>query len=200
MRKMCIHSMSITGAVPVPVTDLATSVGCVDGAAGERLVLAGLGGAERSWSSPPEHDRTDVNIPLVISLPSAFILSSSSFPRLVPSTPGAQVLKSRFSSMMGSRHTVVDVLCRATDVMLAGKRAVVCGYGDVRGSRLSPPQEVTISSCLTPRFASDTLFLVKAISVPLAYRAFLTIGVLVPVVLARWVRVVRRACEPRGPS
>src|SRR5690606_24040193 len=33
--------------------------------------------------------------------------------------------------LYGCRHSVIDGLNRATDVMLAGKTAVVCGYGDV---------------------------------------------------------------------
>jgi adenosylhomocysteinase len=41
------------------------------------------------------------------------------------------VTKSKFDNLYGCRHSVVDGLNRATDVMLAGKLAVVCGYGDV---------------------------------------------------------------------
>jgi adenosylhomocysteinase len=41
------------------------------------------------------------------------------------------VTKSKFDNLYGCRHSVVDGLNRATDVMLAGKTAVVCGYGDV---------------------------------------------------------------------
>ncbi len=41
------------------------------------------------------------------------------------------VTKSKFDNLYGCRHSLVDALCRATDVMLAGKTAVVCGYGDV---------------------------------------------------------------------
>jgi adenosylhomocysteinase len=41
------------------------------------------------------------------------------------------VTKSKFDNLYGCRHSVVDGLNRATDVMLAGKVAVVCGYGDV---------------------------------------------------------------------
>ena len=41
------------------------------------------------------------------------------------------VTKSKFDNLYGCRHSVVDGLNRATDVMLAGKMAVVCGYGDV---------------------------------------------------------------------
>jgi adenosylhomocysteinase len=39
--------------------------------------------------------------------------------------------KSKFDNLYGCRHSVVDGLNRATDVMLAGKTAVICGYGDV---------------------------------------------------------------------
>lgn len=41
------------------------------------------------------------------------------------------VTKSKFDNLYGCRHSLVDAVMRATDVMLAGKRALVCGYGDV---------------------------------------------------------------------
>ena len=41
------------------------------------------------------------------------------------------VTKSKFDNLYGCRHSLVDALCRATDVMLGGKVAVVAGYGDV---------------------------------------------------------------------
>jgi adenosylhomocysteinase len=41
------------------------------------------------------------------------------------------VTKSKFDNLYGCRHSLVDGICRATDVMLAGKVAVLCGYGDV---------------------------------------------------------------------
>jgi adenosylhomocysteinase len=41
------------------------------------------------------------------------------------------VTKSKFDNLYGCRHSLVDGICRATDVMLAGKAAVICGYGDV---------------------------------------------------------------------
>ncbi|HUG00717.1 MAG TPA: adenosylhomocysteinase [Longimicrobiales bacterium] len=41
------------------------------------------------------------------------------------------VTKSKFDNIYGCRHSVIDGLNRATDVMLAGKTAVVCGYGEV---------------------------------------------------------------------
>jgi len=41
------------------------------------------------------------------------------------------VTKSKFDNVYGCRHSLVDGIMRATDVMLSGKEAVVCGYGDV---------------------------------------------------------------------
>ena len=39
--------------------------------------------------------------------------------------------KSKFDNLYGCRHSLIDGLNRATDVMMSGKVAVVCGYGDV---------------------------------------------------------------------
>jgi adenosylhomocysteinase len=41
------------------------------------------------------------------------------------------VTKSKFDNLYGCRHSLIDGINRATDVMIAGKHAVVCGYGDV---------------------------------------------------------------------
>jgi adenosylhomocysteinase len=41
------------------------------------------------------------------------------------------VTKSKFDNLYGCRHSLIDGLNRAIDVMIAGKVAVVCGYGDV---------------------------------------------------------------------
>ena len=41
------------------------------------------------------------------------------------------VTKSKFDNLYGCRHSLVDGIYRATDVMLGGKTAVVCGFGDV---------------------------------------------------------------------
>ena len=41
------------------------------------------------------------------------------------------VTKSKFDNLYGCRHSLTDGLMRATDVMLSGKLAVVCGYGEV---------------------------------------------------------------------
>ena len=41
------------------------------------------------------------------------------------------VTKSKFDNLYGCRHSLIDGIFRATDVMLSGKSAVICGYGDV---------------------------------------------------------------------
>jgi adenosylhomocysteinase len=46
------------------------------------------------------------------------------------------VTKSKFDNLYGCRESLVDGIKRGTDVMMAGKVAVVCGFGDVgKGSR-----------------------------------------------------------------
>ncbi len=48
------------------------------------------------------------------------------------------VTKSKFDNLYGCRESLIDGIKRATDVMVAGKTAVVCGYGDVgKGSAAS---------------------------------------------------------------
>jgi adenosylhomocysteinase len=48
------------------------------------------------------------------------------------------VTKSKFDNLYGCRHSLIDGIFRATDVMIAGKTAVICGYGDVgKGSAAS---------------------------------------------------------------
>jgi len=48
------------------------------------------------------------------------------------------VTKSKFDNIYGCRHSLPDGICRATDVMIGGKVAVVCGYGEVgKGSAQS---------------------------------------------------------------
>jgi adenosylhomocysteinase len=41
------------------------------------------------------------------------------------------VTKSKFDNLYGCRHSLIDGINRATDVMIAGKIALICGYGDV---------------------------------------------------------------------
>jgi adenosylhomocysteinase len=46
-------------------------------------------------------------------------------------TVNDSVTKSKFDNLYGCRHSLIDGINRATDVMIGGKVAVVCGYGDV---------------------------------------------------------------------
>ena len=48
-----------------------------------------------------------------------------------PSMSTTLVTKSKFDNKYGVRHSLIDGLNRATDVLIGGKIAVVCGYGDV---------------------------------------------------------------------
>ena len=41
------------------------------------------------------------------------------------------VTKSKFDNLYGCKHSLPDGLCRATDVMIAGKRVFIAGFGDV---------------------------------------------------------------------
>jgi len=41
------------------------------------------------------------------------------------------VTKSKFDNLYGCKHSLPDGIWRATDVMIAGKKVVICGYGDV---------------------------------------------------------------------
>eukprot|EP00927_Polykrikos_kofoidii_P031576 TRINITY_DN27131_c2_g1_i1.p1 TRINITY_DN27131_c2_g1~~TRINITY_DN27131_c2_g1_i1.p1 ORF type:complete len:497 (+),score=94.30 TRINITY_DN27131_c2_g1_i1:63-1493(+) len=41
------------------------------------------------------------------------------------------VTKTKFDNIYGCRHSLTDAIMRATDVMIGGKRALVCGFGDV---------------------------------------------------------------------
>jgi adenosylhomocysteinase len=41
------------------------------------------------------------------------------------------VTKSKFDNIYGCRHSLVDGINRATDVMISGKIAMICGFGDV---------------------------------------------------------------------
>jgi adenosylhomocysteinase len=48
------------------------------------------------------------------------------------------VTKSKFDNLYGCRHSLVDAIMRATDVLITGKKALVCGFGDVgKGSAQS---------------------------------------------------------------
>ena len=67
------------------------------------------------------------------------------------------VTKSKFDNIYGCRHSLIDGLNRATDVMIGGKVAVVCGYGEVgkgcaqalagRAAGSSSPRSIRSARC-----------------------------------------------------
>merc|ERR1712243_4928 len=66
------------------------------------------------------------------------------------------VTKSKFDNLYGCRESLVDGIKRATDVMLAGKVALVAGYGDV-GKGSPTPSEPSAPACSSPRSIPSTL-------------------------------------------
>ena len=56
------------------------------------------------------------------------------------------VTKSKFDNLYGCRESLADGIKRATDIMMAGKVAVVCGYGDV-GKECSKFKRFWLSGC-----------------------------------------------------
>merc|ERR1712167_55604 len=69
------------------------------------------------------------------------------------------VTKSKFDNHYGCKHSLPDSIMRATDVMLAGKRAVVCGYGDVgKGCALS----LKAAGCITTVTEIDPICALQA--------------------------------------
>merc|ERR1719252_504717 len=56
------------------------------------------------------------------------------------------VTKSKFDNVYGCRHSLPDGIMRATDVMLSGKKVVICGFGDVgKGSAASMVAQAAIT-------------------------------------------------------
>ena len=55
------------------------------------------------------------------------------------------VTKSKFDNVYGCRHSLPDGIMRATDVMLSGKKVVICGFGDVgKGSAASMAAQAAV--------------------------------------------------------
>merc|ERR1711966_138741 len=56
------------------------------------------------------------------------------------------VTKSKFDNVYGCRHSLPDSIMRATDVMLSGKKVVICGFGDAgKGSAQSMKAQAAIT-------------------------------------------------------
>ena len=59
------------------------------------------------------------------------------------------VTKSKFDNLYGCRESLVDGIKRATDVMIAGKVAIVCGYGDVGKGSVDSLRGLGATVCVT---------------------------------------------------
>src|SRR2546428_13205474 len=70
------------------------------------------------------------------------------------------VTKSKFDNIYGCRHSLVDGIMRATDVMLAGEVAGICGHGDVgKGCAPSLPRQQcrVVNTAIEPNCAPPAL-------------------------------------------
>lgn len=76
-----------------------------------------------SSSSPPSTSTTRVSTRIARDGGFKFSCTDGACP--------CSVTKSKFDNLYGCRESLVDGIKRATDVMLAGKVAIVAGYGDV---------------------------------------------------------------------
>ncbi|MFE3447339.1 adenosylhomocysteinase [Nonomuraea sp. NPDC059194] len=87
-------------------------------------------GEDRQWTKIAEQIKgvTEETTTGVHRLYEMFKSGSLLFPAI---NVNDSVTKSKFDNKYGCRHSVIDGLNRATDVLIGGKVAVVCGYGDV---------------------------------------------------------------------
>merc|ERR1712072_1386408 len=59
------------------------------------------------------------------------------------------VTKSKFDNIYGCRHSLPDGIMRATDVMIAGKKVMILGYGDVGKGCASAMKQAGARVCIT---------------------------------------------------
>mmetsp|Transcript_10376 Transcript_10376/g.10350 ORF Transcript_10376/g.10350 Transcript_10376/m.10350 type:complete len:477 (+) Transcript_10376:19-1449(+) len=84
----------------------------------------------RKWRTMAEHIRgvSEETTTGVMRLYERAVAGQLLFPAI---NVNDSVTKSKFDNIYGCRHSLPDGIMRATDVMIAGKEVVVCGYGDV---------------------------------------------------------------------
>ncbi len=113
------------GAVPDPSTASSEEFGVVLG-----LLSRGLAQDPRRWTTVSNgikgvSEETTTGVHRLLEMQDSGELL---FPAI---NVNDAVTKSKFDNKYGCRHSLVDGLNRATDVLIGGKVAVVCGYGDV---------------------------------------------------------------------
>ena len=95
-----------------------------------RLILKGLESHPRKWRNIAARlvGVSEETTTGVLRLHDRMVDGSLLFPAI---NVNDSVTKSKFDNIYGCRHSLPDGIMRATDVMIAGKMVVVCGYGDV---------------------------------------------------------------------
>jgi len=95
----------------------------------ERL-KAGLKRDARHWSRAAERIR-GVSEETTTGVHRLYRMQASGELKFPAINVNDSVTKSKFDNLYGNRESLADGIKRATDVMIAGKRVVICGYGDV---------------------------------------------------------------------
>ncbi|HEU5421530.1 MAG TPA: adenosylhomocysteinase [Streptosporangiaceae bacterium] len=125
---MLVHKgaeFEAAGAVPAPADDDAEEWRVFLG-----VIARSLAADPKKWSTQAEHikgvtEETTTGVHRLYEMAKAGTLR---FPAI---NVNDSVTKSKFDNKYGCRHSLVDGINRATDVLIGGKVAVVCGYGDV---------------------------------------------------------------------
>src|SRR5262249_53382350 len=107
-----------------------SSAGSEEGGVILRLLQRSLNEDSERWTRPAEgvHGVSEEPTPGVHRLHQRQEAGTLLFPAI---NVNDSVTKSKFDNLYGCRHSLVDGINRATDVMIGGKVAVVCGFGDV---------------------------------------------------------------------
>jgi adenosylhomocysteinase len=95
-----------------------------------KLILKYLESHPRKWRNIAEQVRgvSEETTTGVLRLHDMSVAGTLLFPAI---NVNDSVTKSKFDNIYGCRHSLPDGIMRATDVMIAGKHIVICGYGDV---------------------------------------------------------------------
>jgi adenosylhomocysteinase len=125
---MLVHKgaeFEAAGAVPAPADDDAEEWRVFLG-----VVARSLQAEPAKWTTQAEHiqgvtEETTTGVHRLYEMAKAGTLK---FPAI---NVNDSVTKSKFDNKYGCRHSLVDGINRATDVLIGGKVAVICGYGDV---------------------------------------------------------------------
>ncbi len=125
---MLVHKgaeFEAAGAVPAPADDDAEEWRVFLG-----VVARSLQAEPSKWTTQAEHiqgvtEETTTGVHRLYEMAKAGTLK---FPAI---NVNDSVTKSKFDNKYGCRHSLVDGINRATDVLIGGKVAVICGYGDV---------------------------------------------------------------------